>query len=165
MGKLLKVAARVEISVRRIVVHISSSYPYWYAWLKLQTTPEEREAVLDFCKRNRDLYFGYRYLAWLMVDRNIAFVSPATVYARMKGNDLIHRWAKPIGNEKKKDFDQPAAQHEQSFYRESPEITKSVIFFFRAAFILRTVPSCNFNTARSYVNIPFISSSTSLTCV
>ena len=34
--KLLKVAARVEISVRRIVIHISSSYPYWNAWFTLQ---------------------------------------------------------------------------------------------------------------------------------
>jgi len=32
----LKVAARVEISVRRIVIHISSSYPYWNAWFTLQ---------------------------------------------------------------------------------------------------------------------------------
>lgn len=34
--KLLKVAARVEISLRRIVIHISSSYPYWNAWFTLQ---------------------------------------------------------------------------------------------------------------------------------
>lgn len=34
--KLLKVAARVVISARRIVVHIPYSFPYWDAWLKLQ---------------------------------------------------------------------------------------------------------------------------------
>jgi hypothetical protein len=34
--RLLKVAARVSISVRRIVVHIPSSFPYWDAWFKLR---------------------------------------------------------------------------------------------------------------------------------
>lgn len=34
--KLLKVASRVEISVRRIIVHIPSSFPYWDAWFRLQ---------------------------------------------------------------------------------------------------------------------------------
>jgi len=34
--KLLKVAAQVKVSVRRIVVQIPSSFPYWDAWFRLQ---------------------------------------------------------------------------------------------------------------------------------
>jgi len=77
------------------------------------TTPDEQKAIIGFCRTNKDMLFGYRYLAWLMVDRNIAFVSPATVYNIMKRNDLIHRWARPAGEEKTKGFDQPKAPNEQ----------------------------------------------------
>jgi len=34
--RLLKVAARVSVSVRRIVIHIPEAFPYWGVWWKLQ---------------------------------------------------------------------------------------------------------------------------------
>ena len=35
--KLLKVAARVSVSVRRIVIHIPEAFPYWKTWLDIRT--------------------------------------------------------------------------------------------------------------------------------
>jgi len=34
--RYLKVGAQVSVSARRIVVHISESYPYWNSWLEMQ---------------------------------------------------------------------------------------------------------------------------------
>lgn len=34
--KLLKVAAKVSVSVRRIVIHIPEAFPYWPTWMALQ---------------------------------------------------------------------------------------------------------------------------------
>lgn len=36
--------------------------------------PEETDAITAFCGRYKDRLRGYRYLAWLMVDRNVACV-------------------------------------------------------------------------------------------
>ena len=75
-------------------------------------TPEETKAVVDFCSLYRDRLRGYRYLAWLMVDRDIACVSPSSVYNILKRNGLFPKWAAPA-EAKKKGFDQPQAPNEQ----------------------------------------------------
>jgi len=74
--------------------------------------PEERKAIKTFCGANLDKFRGYRYLAWLMVDRDIAYASPATVYNIMKKNGLINRWNKS-GKPHEKGFRQPERPNEQ----------------------------------------------------
>ena len=39
-----------------------------------------------------------------MIDENVAFVRPASVYNIMKEYDLVHKWAKNEGEAKKKGF-------------------------------------------------------------
>ena len=34
--RLLKVAARVSVSCRRIIIHIPEAFPYWNTWMALQ---------------------------------------------------------------------------------------------------------------------------------
>lgn len=75
-------------------------------------TPEETKAVVDFCGLYRDRLRGYRYLAWLMVDLDVACVCPSTVYNILKRNNLFPKWATPT-EAKKKGFDQPKAPNEQ----------------------------------------------------
>ena len=48
-----------------------------------------------------------------MIDENVAFVRPASVYNIMKEYDLVHKWAKTEEEAKKKGFDQPLAPNEQ----------------------------------------------------
>ena len=38
---------------------------------------------------NKNFLYGYRYLAWQMIDENVAFVRPASVYNIMKEYDLV----------------------------------------------------------------------------
>ena len=51
-------------------------------------TPEERTAVVKYVLTHKNFMYGYRYLAWQMIDENVAFVRPASVYNIMKEYDL-----------------------------------------------------------------------------
>ena len=73
-------------------------------------TPEERKAVEDY-KRNHP-FKGYVLLAWMMIDENIAYMSPSSVYRILVDCGLNRRWQKPLGDSKKTGFDQPKAIHE-----------------------------------------------------
>jgi hypothetical protein len=59
----------------------------------LAALPEEIEAAVDYAKaRPRD---GYRRLAWMMVDEDIVYLSPSTVYRILDKHDLLYRWKRP----------------------------------------------------------------------
>ena len=73
--------------------------------------PEEKRAIVEFKKEH--LTVGYRPLTWMMVDANIAHVSPSSVLRVLTEAGLNNRWTKPAGKPKKQGFDQPGAPHEQ----------------------------------------------------
>ena len=52
--------------------------------------PEEVLAIKKFALENPRI--GYRKLAWMMVDRSIAYVSESSVYRVLDEADLLHRW-------------------------------------------------------------------------
>lgn len=52
--------------------------------------PEEKEAALAYALSHpRD---GYRRLAWQMVDADVAYLSPSSVYRILDDADLLYRW-------------------------------------------------------------------------
>jgi len=52
--------------------------------------PEEKEAVVEYALAHpRD---GYRRLAWQMVDEDVAYVSPSSVYRILADRHLLYRW-------------------------------------------------------------------------
>ena len=61
------------------------------AEIELVHTPEERTAVVKYVLTHKNFLYGYRYLAWQMIDENVAFVRPASVYNIMKEYDLVHK--------------------------------------------------------------------------
>lgn len=78
--------------------------PRWF-WLM----PQEREAIVAF----RDEYplEGYRRLAWMMVDADVAYVSPSTVYRVLKERGLLGR-ARAAPSSKGNGFDHPTRPHQ-----------------------------------------------------
>ena len=42
------------------------------------TTPLEQKAIINYCEDRMEL--GYRILCWQMIDADIAYLSPGTVY-------------------------------------------------------------------------------------
>ena len=53
------------------------------------------------------MWVGYVRLTWMMIDRNIAFLSPSSVYRILVNAALNNKWTKPAGEPKKTGFDQP----------------------------------------------------------
>src|SRR5690606_4399295 len=52
--------------------------------------PEEKRAVLDYALAHpKD---GYRRLAWQMIDADVAYLSPSSVYRVLNEADLLYRW-------------------------------------------------------------------------
>jgi transposase InsO family protein len=59
----------------------------------LAALPEEIEAAVAYAKaRPRD---GYRRLAWMMVDEDVVYLAPSTVYRILDKHDLLYRWKRP----------------------------------------------------------------------
>ena len=46
-------------------------------------------AVVKYVLAHKNFLYGYRYLAWQMIDEKVAFVRPASVYNIMKEYDLV----------------------------------------------------------------------------
>lgn len=57
-------------------------------------TPAEVAAVRDFALAHPAL--GYKRLAWLMVDQDVAYLRPYQVYRILSGQDLLARRPKPV---------------------------------------------------------------------
>jgi transposase InsO family protein len=70
--------------------------------------PEEQRAIVRF--RDEHPGDGYRRLAFLMIDRDVAYASPATVYRVLRQAGRMRRWATPA-SKKGRGFDQPERPH------------------------------------------------------
>jgi len=55
--------------------------------------PEEIEAVVNYA--NAQPREGYRRLAWMMIDDDIAYLTPSTLYRILDRYDLLYRWKRP----------------------------------------------------------------------
>jgi transposase InsO family protein len=78
--------------------------------------PEEIEAIAAYCETNNEGGLkGYRVLSYEMIDKDVAFAAPSSVYNVLKTRHLFQKWAQNTenGNTGKKGFDQPLAVHEQ----------------------------------------------------
>ena len=94
-----KIHEKTEIKVSELVAFAGVSKSTWHEWKSrkgIETrhnhetpklnwyTPEERKAVVKYVLTHKNFLYGYRYLAWQMIDENVAFVRPASVYNIMK---------------------------------------------------------------------------------
>ena len=55
-----------------------------------EALPEERQAVLDYARRHPEL--RHRELAWRMVDEDVTYLSPSTVYRILREAKLVCPW-------------------------------------------------------------------------
>lgn len=73
--------------------------------------PRERQAIEEYC-RGRVGIEGYRRLTYMMLDEDVAAVSPATTYRVLSEAGLLRRWNTPGANAKGTGFTQPTAPHQ-----------------------------------------------------
>jgi putative transposase len=53
----------------------------------------EKEAIRDYYIENQEN--GYRRITYMMIDQDIVYTSPSTVYRYLKSEGLLMRWAQP----------------------------------------------------------------------
>jgi putative transposase len=98
---------RSEWPPRRILECLEISPSNYYRWRrKIHTNnlkddrgrypsldrvlPEEEKAVVDYALGHPQE--GYRMLSWMMVDEDVAYLCPSTVYRILDRHDLLYRW-------------------------------------------------------------------------
>ncbi len=100
--------ARTGWTVRRILRRLGLAKSRYYDWKRRAEEqllddlspgarsspqailPEEKEAIIDYALRHPKE--GYRRLAWMMIDDDVAYVSPTSVYRILSDADLLYRW-------------------------------------------------------------------------
>ena len=70
----------------------------------------EREAIISYAQNNTSE--GYRRLTYMMIDDNIAAVSPSTTYRVLKTAGLLNKWNKFKKSPKGNGFIQPTKPHQ-----------------------------------------------------
>lgn len=73
--------------------------------------PEERQTIIAYKRTHPEI--GYRRLAYMMVDEEVAAVPPSTVHRVLQTAGLSSRWTSAPGGASKHGFDQPTRPHEQ----------------------------------------------------
>jgi putative transposase len=71
---------------------------------------EEKAAIIGFHKKYP--LEGYRRLTYMMIDADVAAVSPASVWRVLSGAGLLQRFAPKAASKKGTGFEQPLAPHE-----------------------------------------------------
>ena len=71
----------------------------------------EREAIIKFAKQHPGE--GYRRLTYMMIDSDIAAVSPSTTYRVLKKAGLLNKWNQVKSSSKGHGFNQPKKVHQQ----------------------------------------------------
>ena len=81
MAMVEQTRTRSGWSVRRTLARLGIPPGTYYRWHPVQpyeALPEEREAVKQYALKHPEV--RHRELAWRMVDEDIAYLSPSTVY-------------------------------------------------------------------------------------
>jgi len=115
---------RAELKVSQLLSWLELSNSKYYNWQKRQgqanqhngqvpkhhwLLAEEKSAIEAYAREHPDE--GYRRLSYMMLDENVAAVSPSSVYRTLIEADLIKRWVK-TPSRKGQGFDQPDQAHQ-----------------------------------------------------
>lgn len=99
-----------SFSKQDIAKQLSLNRATYYNWLDrresdqltdIKPVGKNPDRLLDWEKEAiRDFYFmyqqnGYRRLTYMMIDQDVVYVSPSTVYRYLKSQGLLMRWAEP----------------------------------------------------------------------
>ena len=115
--------AKTELSARWVLARLGVESAQFYRWTARHgrvnvhngsvprehwLAPWEREAILAY--HDRHPLEGYRRLAFMMLDADVAAVSPATVYRVLRAAGRLDRW-NPKPSRKGQGFQQPRGAH------------------------------------------------------
>lgn len=137
--------ARTAISAKQLAQWCELPYQKFLRWRKRSKEPKvatkpvvpkshwllpsEIKAIVDYCHEHPG--HGYRRLAWMLTDDDIAYASPSTVYRILKHHDLLVL-QEPKPSRKGQGFKQPKKPHQHWHVDFSYFKIGSVYFYFIA---------------------------------
>ena len=92
---------------------------------------EEKKAVITYARKHTEL--RHRELAWRMVDEDVAFVSPSTVYRILKESNLICPWRRRI--KKKRALEERATAPDQRWSTDLMHVQVAGRVYYFVAFL------------------------------
>lgn len=113
---------KTGLSISWILSHLGINRSTYYNWLKwkkreplgfvhpLKPLLEEELAVIEFAKLHRGI--GYKKLTYMMIDSDVAYLSPSQVYRILSKANLLDRWGNTVGAGKEY-IDKPTKPDEQ----------------------------------------------------
>jgi transposase InsO family protein len=106
---VVQTKTRSEWSTRRTLVALGIAPTSYYRWLReegwakttsttasvgpvqaYEASPEEKQLVREYACRHTAL--RHRELAWRMIDEDVAYLSPSTVYRILRAENLVCPW-------------------------------------------------------------------------
>jgi putative transposase len=123
---------KTELSLKRVLHLFELHKGKYFHWVKRHgtanhhnhalpksghITPAEREIVLAYAQSHyaaNDFFLrdGYRRLSFRMMDEQVAYISPSSVYRILREAGLINKWKTAKSGTKGDGFVQPTAVHE-----------------------------------------------------
>jgi putative transposase len=120
-----KLVTLTEIKRKAILKEIGITTSKYYEWKRRYGIPnshnsnspkdhwlteEEEIRIIEYAKSH--MGEGYRRLTYMMIDENVAFVSPSSVYRILFSHGLLNKWENDKESKKGVGFDQPKKVHE-----------------------------------------------------
>lgn len=117
--------AKTNTPVNKLLCLIGISTSKYYSWVTRFEQPNnhnhsfpkkhwildwERESIINYA--NTHSGEGYRRMTYMMIDDDIAAVSPSTTYRVLKSAGLLNRWNKIKKSSKGNGFEQPVSIHQ-----------------------------------------------------
>lgn len=126
MATIMNYQARSGYSIRALLSMAQISPGKFYDWQKRVSLPNrhnglipkahwllpwEKAAIIDYARQPGD--DGYRRLCYQMIDEDVVYVSPSSVYRVLKGAGLLLKFLPSVKSDKGKGYSQPTAPHQE----------------------------------------------------
>ncbi len=113
-------------SIRSLLAMVQISPGKFYDWQKRVNLPNrhnglipkahwllpwEKAAIIDYAEKHED--DGYRRLCYQMIDEDIVYVSPSSVYRVLKDAGLLMKFLPSTPSDKGKGYTQPTRPHQE----------------------------------------------------
>jgi transposase InsO family protein len=96
-----------------------------------EALPEEKQAVLDYARRHPEL--RHREMAWRMVDEDVVYLSPSTVYRILRSANLVCPWRRRT--KRRREEEEKAAGPNQRWATDVMQVMIGVGTYFVVSFM------------------------------